>query len=131
MKPIITPKYDIVFNLTDDCPIDILNMIEPWCSSMYIPNDEVIKAYIEKEQELTDYDLTEKLHLNNSVWCEPDIEIRFNPKSMSQDSWNILQQLPKIIQDSGKVGKFQLDIFEIEINKIKTYEQELVKCNIN
>ncbi len=128
MKPIITPKYDIVFNLTDDCPIDILNAIEPWCSSMYIPNDDVIRVYIEKEQELTDYDLTEKLHLNNSVWCKPDIEVRFNPKSMSQDSWNIIQQLPKIIQDSGKVGKFQLDIFEIEINKIKTYEKELISA---
>ena len=128
MKPIITPKYDIVFNLTDDCPIDILNAIEPWCSSMYIPNDDVIRVYIEKEQELTDYDLTEKLHLNNSVWCKADIEVRFNPKSMSQDSWNIIQQLPKIIQDSGKVGKFQLDIFEIEINKIKTYEKELISA---
>jgi len=58
----------------------------------------------------------------------PDIEVRFNPKTMSQDSWTIIQQLPKIIQDSGEEGEtFMLDIFEIVINKMKTYEKELVE----
>jgi len=125
MKPIITPKYNIGFNLTDDCPMDILNAIEPWCSTLYAPNHQTLEEYIEKEQELTDYDLTEKLHPEIFT---PDIEVRFNPKTMSQDSWTIIQQLPKIIQDSGEEGEtFMLDIFEIVINKMKTYEKELIE----
>ena len=54
--------------------------------------------------------------------------MRFNPKNISQDSWAIIQQLPKIIQDSGEEGEtFMLDIFEIVINKMKTYEKELIE----
>ena len=30
-----------------------------------------------------------------------------------------------------KVGEFTLEIFEIKIKSLKTYEKELVKCNLN
>ena len=128
MKPIVSPKYDIMFNLTDDCPFDILHAIEPFCSRLWTPNQEICDLYIKENQEFTDIDLKEKF----SDIENRDIEVRFNPKTMSQDSWNIIQQLPKIIQDSGEEGEtFELDIFEIMINKMKTYEKELIKCHIN
>ena len=128
MKPIVSPKYDIMFNLTDDCPFDILHAIEPFCSRLWTPNQEICDLYIKENQEFTDIDLKEKF----SDIENRDIEVRFNPKTMSQDSWNIIQQLPKIIQDSGEEGEtFELDIFEIVINKMKTYEKELIKCHIN
>ena len=38
-----------------------------------------------------------------------------------------LQNLPKIIQDSGEVGEFEIDIFNVKINKIETYEKGLIK----
>ena len=47
---------------------------------------------------------------------------------MSQYSWSLLQQLPKIIRDSGEVGTFELDIFEIKIKSMKTYEKELISA---
>ena len=128
LKPTITPKYNIVFNLTDDCPMDMLYALEPYCDMLYAPNQNTLEEYVKKEQVNTQFDLTEKLHINNNVWCKPDIEVRFNPTSLSQYSYEIITQLPKVIQDSGGVGKFQLDIFEIEINRIKTYEKELIKC---
>ena len=43
--------------------------------------------------------------------------------------FNTLQQLSEILaNDELEVGSFELDIFEIKINKIKTYEEELIKC---
>jgi hypothetical protein len=45
---------------------------------------------------------------------------------MNQDSFNMLTQLPEIIADSGEVGKFGLDIFDITINKLTTYEKNLI-----
>ena len=89
------------------------------------PNQEICDFYIKENQEFTDIDLKEKF----SDIENRDIEVRFNPKTMSQDSWNIIQQLPKIIQDSGEEGEtFELDIFEIVINKMKTYEKELISA---
>ena len=35
-------------------------------------------------------------------------------------------QLPDIIRDSGELGEFELDIFKITINSLKTYEEELI-----
>ena len=81
--------------------------------------------YIKEEQELTDYNLNKKL---NPESFNPGVEVRFNPKSMSQYSWSLLQQLPKIIRDSGEVGTFELDIFEIKIKSMKTYEKELISA---
>jgi glycosyltransferase involved in cell wall biosynthesis len=125
MKPIVSPKYNVGFNLTDDCPMDILIAIEPYCDMLFAPNQEVIDMYIKEEQELTDYNLNEKL---NPESFNPGVEVRFNPKSMSQYSWSLLQQLPKIIQDSGEEGTFELDIFEIKIKSMKTYEKELISA---
>ena len=125
MKPIVSPKYNVGFNLTDDCPMDILIAIEPYCDMLFAPNQEVIDMYIKEEQELTDYNLNEKL---NPESFNPGVEVRFNPKSMSQYSWSLLQQLPKIIRDSGEVGTFELDIFEIKIKSMKTYEKELISA---
>ena len=129
MKPIVSPKYNVGFNLTDDCPMDILIAIEPYCDMLFAPNQEVIDMYIKEEQELTDYNLNEKL---NPESFNPGVEVRFNPKSMSQYSWGLMQQLPKIIQDSGEEGEtFELDIFEIKIESMKTYEKELISCDTN
>jgi len=50
---------------------------------------------------------------------------------VSQQNVGILVNLPKIIQDSGEVGEFEIDIFNVKINKIQTYEKGLINCNIN
>ena len=76
-----------------------------------------------KFQDHTDYDLKDKL-------LKPDVEndtmVEFNPKLLNSQNFKILVQLPKILQDSGKLGEFQLEIFNIFISSLKTYEKELI-----
>ena len=57
--------------------------------------------------------------------------VKFDPLLVNQQNFSILANLPKIIQDSGEVGEFELDIFNVKINKIKTYERDLINCNTN
>jgi hypothetical protein len=38
----------------------------------------------------------------------------------------LLQQFPNIIKESGEVGKFELDIFTIEINNLTEYQNNLI-----
>ena len=40
----------------------------------------------------------------------------------------MLYQLPEILQDSGEIGEFDLDIFNIKVNSLKTYEKDLIIC---
>ena len=47
---------------------------------------------------------------------------------MTQDSWNVIQNLSDIIKDSAEIGVMALDIFNLEIRNLKTYEKELIIC---
>ena len=128
LKPIITPKYNIGFHLTESCGVDLIRQLEPWCDSLYMDDKVTLENYIKEEQPNTKYELTEKLHPEIFT---PDIVVEFNPLQITQDAWNIIIQLPKIIQDSGEVGEFKLEIFNIRIESLQEYQKELIKCNIS
>ena len=129
LKPIITPKYNIGFNLTDRCGINIFGELEPYCSKVSVDDEVMIKQYIEQEQPATDFNLSDRISAD--IIEDTDIIVTFNPLLVSQQNVGILVNLPKIIQDSGEVGEFEIDIFNVKINKIQTYEKGLINCNIN
>ena len=54
----------------------------------------------------------------------------FDVNELNQEQFNYLCQLPEILSNDEEldVGEFDLGIFKITINKVKTYEQELIKC---
>ena len=128
LKPIITPKYDIGFHLTERCSSNLIGDLEPYCSNLYVDDDMTIKQYIEQEQSQTDFNLSERVSINE---LKNDVIVKFDPLLVNQQNFSILANLPKIIQDSGEVGEFELDIFNVKINKIKTYERDLINCNTN
>ena len=56
-----------------------------------------------------------------------DIQIVFDGTKFSQDSFNIIQQISAILESNEiEVGEFELDIFNIKVNKVKTYEHNLI-----
>jgi hypothetical protein len=126
LKPIVPPKYDVGF-VVKNCTEQLLEELEPWCSKIYV--DTYAEDYIDKEKSNTDFDLTKRIY---SIDAEKqnDIEIRFDGLRLNENSFNIIQQLSEILANDEEleVGSFELDIFEISINKIKTYEKELIKC---
>jgi glycosyltransferase involved in cell wall biosynthesis len=132
LKPIISPKYSIGFELMESCDINLLRELEPWCSYFVVPDSELIERYIEQEQTNTDYDLTKRLHTdipNNPIY---DIRVVFNPLEMTQSSFQIITQLPKIIKDSGSEGdRFELDVFDIWIAQMIEQQGNNIVCNTN
>ena len=126
MKPIVTPKYDIGFIVHNIHNYQLLYNLEPWCSTFYgkFPN-ELLQMYIRDEQPNTTYDLSERV---KTIYDEKDndILVEFDSVKLTNENFNFLTQLPLILQDSGEVGELKYDIFKITINKLKTYEGELV-----
>ena len=57
-----------------------------------------------------------------------DIEVRFDGSKLNNQNFNYLVQLSRILANDKEleVGSFELDIFKININKIQTYEEELI-----
>ena len=128
MKPIVIPKYNFGF-VVKNCTEQMLELLEPFCSTIYIGHNFDAKHYIDKEQPNTLINLGKKIQ---SIHAEKhnDIEIRFDGDKLTQESFQLIQQLPEILANDEELeeGSFELDIFEISINKIKTYEGDLIKC---
>ena len=130
MMPIIPPKYDVGF-VVKNCGLDQLRTLEPWCSDIY--GDWVghkgfhVNKYIEEEQPNTKFDLSKKLH---SLYTEPDndVVVRFDASKLNQNNFQILVNLSEVLQESGEVGEMELEIFEFYINKLDTYEKDLIIC---
>lgn len=129
--PIIPPKYNIAF-VVENCSLPILEALEPWCDRIY--TDEVYTVgrmwdYIENEQQNTKFDLRKRVFVtkHNDPKGENDIIISFNASKLTNQSFQLLTQLPEIIKDSGEVGTFNLDIFTIDIIHMNEYQNNLIK----
>jgi hypothetical protein len=113
--------------------MQIVEALEPWCDRLYIEGSMqvITDSYREKEQPNTKFDLTKRvLTLEyNDPKGENDIVVEFDARNFSQQSFQIIQQLPEIVKQSGAVGEFELDIFKITIYSMTEYQNNLIVCN--
>ena len=120
--PIISPKYDIGF-IIENCNHQILSLLEPWCSTMYVDCD--YKEYINQEQPNTSYDLSERIYPYDNE-KQNYILVKFNGNKFNQSSFSLITMLPEIIQQTNDLGSFELDIFTIDIINLTTFENTLI-----
>ena len=133
LHPVIPPKYNIGF-VVENCDNNMLKELEPWCSNIY--GDWVghkgfgVNTYIKEEQRNTKFDLKKRIH---SQHLNPtnDIIVRFDAQKLTPQNFQILVNLSEILQDSGDLGTMQLEIFDLDIKSLKTYEKDLVKVYKN
>jgi glycosyltransferase involved in cell wall biosynthesis len=126
--PVIPPKYNIAY-VIKNCPSQLLTELEPWCDRIYIENQDTVNIYIDQEQKNTSYELNKRvfsLTNNNPEW-ENDIVIEFDANQLNQQNFQLLQQFPNIIKESGEIGTFELDIFKIAISHLEEYQNNLIK----
>jgi glycosyltransferase involved in cell wall biosynthesis len=128
MYPIIPPKYDVGF-MVENCDMNLLRELEPWCSNIYTDlvsnSEEGVLEYIKTEQPDTQFDLTEK--------CRPlseepknNILVQFDARLLTPQNFQILVNLSQILQESGEVGEMELEIFKFKIKSLDSYERELI-----
>jgi len=132
LKPIIPPKYNIGFifkggdsNFGND--LKLLALLEPWCSTIYV-DTSLLQDYIQTEQPNTIMNLHDRVKpLDNEK--NNEILVTIDETKFTQQDFQIIQQLPDIIKDSGEVafhgevGNLLVEIFE----SMNTYEKELIK----
>jgi hypothetical protein len=124
MKPIVPHKYDIQFRIFN-ANQNILNVLEPWCSNIYVDiPQEKIDEYIKLEQPNTQFNLSERINQE----LDSDIIVRFDARSLTQNSFNFIQNLSEIFDfNEFEIGEYEFDIFNIKVNRVKHYETQLVK----
>ena len=127
MKPVIPPKYDIGF-IVENCGLPHLEVLEPWCSTIYIKDDMqlIVPDYIKKEQPNTKFDLQERIKPYDNE-KQNNILVSFDASKLTNQNFQLLTQLPEIIKDSGEIGTFNLDIFTVDIVHMIEYQNNLIK----
>ena len=127
MKPIIPSKYDIGFILNNGNS-NLLAGLEPWCSTIYV-NPDIIKSYVEIEKVNTTMDLYDRVKpLDNEK--NNEILVTIDGNKFTEQDFNLIQQLPDILKDSGEpafhgeVGNLIVEIFD----EMNTYENNLIIC---
>jgi len=125
MKPIVPPKYNIGLSLLNSNP-EVLYYLEPWFDKVYVDNN-IFTDYIRKEQPNTSYNLKDRV-FPDVYTNSNDIIVRLYANKFTQEDFNYIQKLSQIIEDSGEVGRFTLGNLNIEIRRIKEYQQDLIVC---
>ena len=120
-------KYDIGF-VIHNCNFQLLDVLEPWCSIIYTDCD--YKEYIDREQFNTTFDLWERIKPYDNE-KNTEILISFDGSKLNQQNFQLLQQFPDIIKDSGEIGSFELDIFTIDIIQMNEYQNNLIYLSSN
>jgi hypothetical protein len=106
----------------------MLAMLEPWCDRIYISDDSFISRYINQEQPNTTMDLSKRvMNINNQSPADyDDVIVEFDANKLTQQSYQIIQQLPEILTESGEIGTFELDIFNIAITNLEPQPPKLL-----
>jgi glycosyltransferase involved in cell wall biosynthesis len=123
MLPRVSKKYDVGF-IIKNCNQQLLEALEPWCSTIYVDCD--YNSYIQNEQPNTKYDLWERIKPYHNE-KQNYILVEFDTRYFTQNTYNIIQNLSDIISESGEIGEFKLDCFKITIVNLKTFEESLIK----
>ena len=116
-------KYDIGY-IIKNCNPQLVPTLELFASTIYV--DCPYQDYISMEQSNTKFDLNKRIKNINDPKTN-QILIEFDATQLNQNNFQLLQQLPQIISESGGIGIFELDIFKLDISGIDRLEKYLIE----
>ena len=132
MKPIIPPKYDVGFKVYNT-DINLLRELEPWCSCIYLDYGAIGRyahEYRKEEQPNTSFNLDERIKMYGTadVTEYHDIVVEFDAQKLTQENFQTIVNLSKMLRDSGEIGEMEYDIFKFHIKSLESYENNLIVC---
>jgi glycosyltransferase involved in cell wall biosynthesis len=132
MKPIVSPKYNIGFAVKH-CNLQLLDALEPWCDRIYTDDELqiIFAAYYEYEHKRTSYDLRKRVLTLG--YQDPhdydDITVEIDGKTFTNQDFQVLQQLPDILQEQGQPGKFKLGSMIITVRRLEEHQNSLIQIS--
>ncbi len=121
-------KYDIGIRVKR-CNLDLLEILEPWCSTILIDDEMQVLtiSYLEREQKTTRVNLEDKIRTTPWQTLSNEIIVDVDRSTFTQQDLQHIQQLPEIIKDNGDIGKFQLGNLLIDIRQMTEYQNNFIK----
>ena len=132
MKPIVSPRYNIGFAVKH-CNLQLLDVLEPWCDRIYIDDEMgvLFASYYEYEHKRTSYDL--KKRVLTLGYQDPhdydDVTVEIDKKVFNNHDFQVLQQLPDILQEQGQPGKFKLGNMTVTVRRLEESQNSLIQVS--
>ena len=126
MKPIVTPVYRKLLRLVN-ANERALEALEPWFTEVAVTGFDVTE-WVDKKNKSSYLNLNERVYnFNNDRERFNGVFVTLDASRMTQEDYNNIMLLNKIIANSGKEGVFDLGNLIIKIDEIKDISKELIK----
>jgi GT2 family glycosyltransferase len=102
-------RFNVGF-VVENCTEQLLEVLEPWCDSLYSNIDPT--HYIYKEQPTTSFNLNERIL--HGYEEDNDIIIRFDGSKLNQNNFEIIRNLQNMLEGI-EPGIYEVDIFTINV----------------
>lgn len=119
-------RFNIGF-IVENCNEQLLEALEPWCDQIYLDDGYKIisSRYVEKEQPNTSFLLKYRIRDKDEEKIN-DIIIKFDASKLNNNNFEIIKNLQNILGDTTVGEKYEIDIFEIEVNNLNNTIQDLI-----
>lgn len=126
--PIVPKKFDIgiiIPQTIEENQRGLLQMIEPWCTSLYVGpgSEKAVETYIKEEQKNTTYDLSEKIQL---MPCGTDNDVVVSIDTSNFEDMSIITNLQAIIEGADPDSMYELGPMKIRIRKLEDKVNNLI-----
>lgn len=134
MMPKVCERYDVGFvihNIQHN-QYQLLPLLEPWCDTLYSDLHVWQKEqYANKEEEVSHFKIGKKLRSLSPVGgFNNNILVEFRAEEFRQEHYQFIENLMFILEDSvTEIGEFEHDIFKITVNKIQSYNKNLIHAD--
>ena len=126
MKPIVTPVYRKKLNLVN-ANEKVLEALEPWFTEVSV-SDLDISDWVATKNKSSYIDISERVYVHKNDRGPSDgVQVTLDAAKMTQQDYNNVMLLNKILADSGKPGVFNLGNLIIKIDELKDISKELIK----
>lgn len=129
MKPIVSPKYDVAIRLTNG--IDLLKLLEPWCSNIFVDDiyQKQVEQYIEQEQQNTLYNLRSRIGFGNRI--DNDVVLTIDSETFTESDLTILNYIHEMLQAENTLGNFEAGAIRVQVNRLEDGSNKLIHVNNN
>jgi glycosyltransferase involved in cell wall biosynthesis len=119
MMPIVPKRYSTSF-IIENCRPQLLSILEPWCDDIYV--DCEFNSYVIIEDTKSNYTISDRVH-SIGTDIKNNIQIKFDGTKLTNEHFiGFIKKLPFIIEQTGQLGTFNWDIFEISILSLNTID---------
>lgn len=118
--PIVYPKYNLQFIVTNVSNASLVSQIEPFCSRLVIDNKQIFELLSSTSDEVKN-----KIALSN---VEFDVSVYINQLKLTQEDFNNLVRLNGILSqlDESETGTFELGNLTVEVSKLENQNGKLI-----